>query len=91
MPISIPETLENLAQKAARGENPKWHVTLALIGIIDVEKSTRTKTVCTQPNDFRDYQDLMQKVDCLRPYQDLDPLVSNVIRIMDKIRTYPNG
>ena len=83
MPITIPEGFASLLEQSKRGENPKWLVTLASIGLIDVDKSSKSNIVCTMPVTLLEYEDFKQKIEWLNPYANTDPVVRTVIDKMN--------
>ena len=81
---TIAETFYNAAKETAAGNNPNWHRILVLVGIIDADKSTKTKPIYIEPYSINHYNDIKQVIEWLRPYSNLDILVYNTIIHTDK-------
>ena len=84
-PITIEEVFSEAAKDSANGINVNWHVILVSCGLIDMDKSSKNNTVCVKPRSKYHYNDLKEKTEWLRPYYNVDPLISTVINKMDEI------
>ena len=82
MPVTIPEGFAETARKGLRGEDPKWRVSLACCGMLDLDKSRRDHPVCTQPTSELEWEDLANKIEWLRPYAS-DPIVESIVKQLD--------
>lgn len=82
-PETIEENFSNSADKSMNNIYVNWHIILVSCGLIDIDSSTRDNTVCVIPMNQNQHDDLKQKVEWLRPYYAVDPLVANVIVNMD--------
>lgn len=86
---TIEDTFSDAAKDTIDGRNVNWHVILVSCGLIDMDKSSKFNTVCVKPNGKYHYDDLKQKIEWLRPYYRVDPLITTVINNMDDILKYP--
>jgi len=84
-PRTIEEVFSEAAKDSLNGVIVKWHVILVSCGLIDIDKSSKTNTVCVKPISQYHYNDLKQKTEWLRPYYSVDLLISTVINKMDDI------
>lgn len=80
---TVEECFLTAYKKSLTGDNSYWHRTLVLSGLIDAEKSTKSKTVCTRPSSNVSYEEIKQKIEWLRPFSKSSPLVETVINKID--------
>jgi len=89
-PRTIEETFSEAANNTANGIDVKWHVILVSCGLIDMDKSTKNNTVCIEPESQYHYNVLKEKIEWLRPYYAIDPLITTVVKKMDYILKNPS-